>query len=82
MPGAEKKERTNQPIHPWGYLLLSAFCLCLALLVGCDTIFHFPEIRSGGVIHQIYYVLLLLHGLGTAAFLFRAMKSTATITGR
>lgn len=82
MPNHANKPNTSQPLSVWVYVMLSAFGLCLALFVGWYALSHLPEIKSGGIVQQVYYVLLLLLGLGTAAFLFGAMRSTAKINGK
>ncbi len=82
MSGQANKQPGGQPLSVWGYVGLSIFGLCLALFVGWYALSHLPEIKSGGIVQQVYFVLLLLLGLGTAAFLFGAMRSTARINGK
>ncbi|MBY5363697.1 hypothetical protein HFO97_27905 [Rhizobium leguminosarum] len=82
MSGQGNRTENSQPLSVWGYVILSVFGLCLALFVGWYALSHLADIKSGGIVQQVYYVLLLLLGLGTAAFLFGGMRSTATIKGQ
>ena len=62
------------------YAALSAGGLATALFVGWYISVHLRELQE--VIPQAYCILLLILGLAAAAFLFGAMRSTATVQGR
>jgi len=64
------------------YAVLSAVGLATALFVGWYISVHLHEFQNQGVVDKAYYLLLLILGLAAAAFLFGAMRSTATLQGK
>jgi len=65
-----------------GYGALSLVSLLIALYVGQYLLTQLSDISQHGVTDQAFYVLLIILGLSSAAFLFGAMKSTASVSGK
>jgi hypothetical protein len=79
----EHKPQPNprQPLSPGVYAVLSAFGLLVALAVGWYLLANPNLLKANNAAARAYYPLLIFLGLGAAAFLFGAMRSTATISG-
>jgi len=63
-------------------VILSVGGLCLGLLVGWYLFAHLSSMISTNNVDRAYYILLIVLGLSTAAFLFGALRSTAIVSGR
>jgi hypothetical protein len=70
---------TTRPHSPWIRFTWIAFGLALA--VAGAFVALAPRLRAWGIAPQIYFLVLFVLGLAAAAFLFGALRSTATFEG-
>jgi hypothetical protein len=70
------------PVGPWGYALLTGIGLIAAIAMLFVLIRFSPSLAADGTLDRIYFLLLVILGLASAAFLFGAMRSYATFTGK
>lgn len=78
----ESKSPAPRPVGPWGYAILAGLCLLLAGGLLVLLIRTTPTLAANGTVDRIYYVLLVIVGFASAAFLFGAMRSYASFTGK
>ena len=72
----------TKPVGPWGYALLTGIGLLAAVAMIVVLIRYSPSLATDGTLDRIYYLMLVILGLASAAFLFGAMRSYATFTGK
>jgi hypothetical protein len=81
-PTLPTAQRTTKPVGPWGYALLTGIGLIAAIAMLFVLIRYSPSLAADGTLDRIYFLLLVILGLTSAAFLFGAMRSYATFTGK
>jgi hypothetical protein len=77
---AMNKVITNQPLSAGSYAIIALVGLVFALAFTVFYVHWVPELISGGVQNQVFYLLLIPWALSSAAFLFGAMRSYAQFT--
>lgn len=76
------KTSSNQPLSAMAYATIALVGFLLALGFTLFYIYQVPKLVEGGAQGQIFYLLLIPWALGSAAFLFGAMRAYAHFTHR
>jgi len=79
---AMKKDGSSQPLSAMSYVIIALVGLLLAAGFTAFYIYKVPELVNSGVEGKIFYLLLIPWALASAAFLFGAMKSFASLTSK
>jgi hypothetical protein len=75
------KKNLEQPLSPKNYVLIAVCGLLISIGCVAGYISFIDQLNKNNVAHQIFYLILILFGISTSAFIFGAMKSFASITG-
>lgn len=81
-PALQTAQHATKPVGPWGYALLTGIGLIAAIAMLFVLIRYSPSLAADGTLDRIYFLLLVILGLASAAFLFGAIRSYATFTGK
>src|SRR6478735_12272429 len=78
--GTLKNGGSAQPLSAMSYVIIALVGLILAAGFTVFYIYKVPELIKSGVEGKIFYLLLIPWALASAAFLFGAMKSYASLS--
>lgn len=73
---------SEQPMAPWSYAAMALVGLAIGIGLLLFYVYRVPKLVESGVQNQVFYLLLIPWSLGSAAFLFGAMRSYARLTRR
>ncbi len=72
----------NQPLTARAYATIALVGLTIGMGLLFFYVYRVPKLIESGVQNQVFYLLLIPWALACAAFLFGAMRSYASFTGR
>lgn len=73
--------RLTRPVGGWGYAALAGIGLVASVALLLYLARNATMLLAGGTMNRVYYLVLIIAGLASAAFLFGAMQSYAEFKG-
>ncbi len=72
----------KQPLTAKSYLLITIWGLIFSIIILVFYTIYVPYIKDNNIENQLFYIILILFGISISAFLFGAMNSYASLTGK